>query len=99
MVGILTFDADKLSDAISTAFQDAKAPVAIRDLASLFGVLAAQQEALLALYTLTMKAKPDLAFTDQAVDVDKAISRAADMFGDALTVLAATYLPEEAADE
>lgn len=92
----LTFEADKLSELISTAFRDAKAPVAVRDLASLYGVLAAQQEALLAVYALAMKAKPDLIFTDQAVDVDKAISHAADMFRDTLTGLAAVYIPEDA---
>lgn len=94
----LTFEADKLSELISSTFRHADAPIAVRDLASLYGVLAAQQEALLAVYALTMKAKPDLIFTDQSVDVQKAISRAADMFRDTLTGLAAAYIPEDASE-
>ncbi|TBN48490.1 hypothetical protein EYF88_13365 [Paracoccus sediminis] len=99
MVGIIKFEADKLFDLILSSFQEVETPVAIRELASLYGILAAQQEALLAIYELMMKARPDLSSSEEAADVEKAMSRAAEIYGNALMALARSYIPSEGGDE
>lgn len=61
-----SLNAASLAETIREEFKDADRPVTIRDVADLYGLVAAQHEATLAVYALAMKANPGIIFTDEA---------------------------------
>jgi hypothetical protein len=65
-------------------------PATKHDLARLYGVMAAQHEALIACFALAMQARPELIFTDRSVSAQKSLQCAVDAMTKALTDLATT---------
>ena len=71
-----------LVDAIRDEFSDSNEPATLRQLASVYGAMASQIEAMIAVYALAMKANPSLIFSDQAVLASKRIGEASDLFSE-----------------
>lgn len=78
-------------EAIKTEFEGVDTPVSAEHVAALYGVLAAQSDAMLALYALTMKANPRNIFTDERIAADKALQEQVGVLQDALIGLAKSY--------
>lgn len=83
-----SLNAASLAETIREEFKDADRPVTIRDVADLYGLVAAQHEATLAVYALAMKANPGIIFTDEATEAKRAIEQTVDVFLEAIRSLA-----------
>lgn len=92
-------DAERLSEVIKRTFSSADSPATARDIAGFYGVLAAQQEALLAVYALAMKANPKLIFEQVSLDAGEKIALSSRVFEAALIALAEANRVEVEPDE
>lgn len=72
--------AGDLVKTIQDEFKDSDQPVTVRDIAGLYGLIATQHEATLAVYALAMKANPSLIFSDQAAEAQRAILQTSETF-------------------
>lgn len=87
--------AGELIEAIKREFEGADRPVAAYEIARLYGVIAAQHEANLAVYSLAMKANPKLIFSDNARNAETAIRASMSALIEALRDLALASLSDE----
>ncbi|APZ53111.1 hypothetical protein [Salipiger abyssi] len=76
------FDARGIAEAIRDEFGEINEPATLRQLAMVYGAIAAQIEANIAVYALAMKANPQLIFSDQATEASRRIREAADLFSE-----------------
>ncbi|WP_313349353.1 hypothetical protein [Paracoccus sp. (in: a-proteobacteria)] len=84
-------DAAEMVALIKSEFDGVRTPVSAEHLAAMYGVLAAQSDAILAVYTLAMKANPQLIFSDARISAEKAMAQQADALSAALIQLAKDY--------
>jgi hypothetical protein len=87
--------ARELIEAIKREFEGVDRPVTAYEIARLYGVIAAQHEANLAVYSLAMKANPKLIFSDNATNAQEAIRASATALTGALRDLAISSMSDE----
>lgn len=88
-----------LIDLIKSEFADSSRPASTAELARLYGVMAAQHDAMLACFAIAVKANPRLIFTDEVQAGQKAIGNAIQALGDALTDLASSLMSDKDREE
>ena len=91
--------AAKLIDRIEEEFGGVSTPVSAEHVARLYGVMAAQSDAIHAVFALAMKSAPQLVFSDQRIELERAMTAQVDALGSALIALAKDYGKTESKDE
>lgn len=89
-------DSDQLTaadmvSAIREEFSGVSGPVSVEHFAALYGVLAAQSDAILSLFALVAKANPQIIFTDEMQSVNAAIKQQSNALSTGLIDLAKAY--------
>lgn len=84
---------------IEEEFGGVAEPVSAEHVARLYGVMAAQSDAIRAMYALAMKGTPQLVLSEQRIELERAMSAQVDALGSALLALAKDYGKTESVDE
>ncbi|MEH6504985.1 MAG: hypothetical protein V7786_01830 [Sulfitobacter litoralis] len=80
---------------IQKEFRGVDRPVTAEELADMYGVIAAQHEAIMACFKLTMRVKPDLIFEDEVVHARREILTSVNALTGALKKLARASMSDD----
>jgi hypothetical protein len=87
--------APDLIELIRREFKGVDRPITAEELADIYGVIAAQHEAIMACFKLTMRVKPALIFEDEVVHARREIITSVNALTGALKRLALASMSEE----
>ncbi len=88
-------DAAELIEVVKREFEGVDRPVTATELARLYGVMAAQHEAILATFQVALQANPRLLFTDDSINAQSAMRAYVRALTEALRDLATASMNDE----